>query len=93
MHTSASKTTIGNGPHRAGDDVNKRYDELKTDVSRLANSVKRLASEELAPMVSDVQTKATQQMNKFESTVRRNPTQAAMIAAGAGFLLGLVMIR
>ena len=55
--------------------------------------MRRLAGEQLGSTVSDVQDKASEQINSIEKSIRRNPTQAALVAAGVGFVVGLIMMR
>lgn len=74
-------------------DVSQDFEALRSDVSRLAESVRNLATNELGTTVEDIQAKAGEQISAVERAIRRNPTQAAMIAAGVGFLVGLIMIR
>jgi ElaB/YqjD/DUF883 family membrane-anchored ribosome-binding protein len=40
-----------------------------------------------------VQDKAMEKVGDLEATIRRNPTQSALIAAGVGFVLGLILSR
>lgn len=74
-------------------DMNDRYDALRKDVASLADTVKSMTREELGAMVGNAQDTAVKQLDSLEATVRRNPTQAAMIAAGVGFLVGLMLVR
>lgn len=74
-------------------DVSQDFEALRSDVSRLAESVRNLATNELGTTVEDIQAKAGEQISAAERAIRRNPTQAAIIAAGVGFLVGLIMIR
>jgi ElaB/YqjD/DUF883 family membrane-anchored ribosome-binding protein len=48
--------------------------------------VKRLATEQ-------VQDKAKETLGDIEVAIRRNPTQGALIAAGVGFVVGLLLTR
>lgn len=92
MATMASNTTSQQETN-AGKDVNEHYEALRNDVTNLADAVKRLAGEQIGTAIGDAQDKALDQINSLESSIRRNPTQAAMVAAGIGFLVGLVMLR
>lgn len=69
------------------------FDALRADVSRLAENVRKLAANELGTSVEDLQAKAGEQITAAERAIRRNPTQAALLAAGIGFLAGLIIIR
>jgi ElaB/YqjD/DUF883 family membrane-anchored ribosome-binding protein len=69
------------------------YEAIKSDLSNLADTVKNLASEQLGAVAGTAQDQVKQKLGDFEASVRNNPTQAALIAAGVGFLVGLVMTR
>ena len=55
---------------------------LRADLAGLAESVKRLAGK--SPGLA---------RESFKSSIRRNPLQATLIAAGVGFVLALIMAR
>jgi len=84
-----------NAPGRTGaaGDVQDNVAALREDIANLADSVKRLASEQLGSSVEDVQDKAMEKLGDVEAAIRRNPSQAAMIAAGIGFVVGLILTR
>jgi ElaB/YqjD/DUF883 family membrane-anchored ribosome-binding protein len=85
-----AQSTIYSGAKKAvGDDV----DALRSDIASLASSVSKLATETLGSTVGDVQAKAGEKLGDLESTIRRNPTQSAMVAVGIGFLFGLLLTR
>jgi ElaB/YqjD/DUF883 family membrane-anchored ribosome-binding protein len=69
------------------------YEALKNDVSNLSQSVKSYANEKLSTTASDAQQQVQQTIGDMESRVRKNPIQAALIAAGVGLLVGLVLSR
>lgn len=77
----------------AAKDVSDDFVSLREDVARLADSVGKLAASQLGTSVEDLQQKAGAQVSAAERAIRRNPTQAALVAAGVGFLVGLIMIR
>lgn len=77
----------------AREDVKSDLEALRANVSDLASSVKRLASAELGGVAGNAQEAAEKGMSEAERMIRRNPTQAALIAAGVGFLVGLVVMR
>ena len=66
---------------------------LKTDLGKLSESVKALASEQFGSVADQAKVKAATTVTDLESSIRRNPTQAALVAAGVGFLIGLVLTR
>jgi ElaB/YqjD/DUF883 family membrane-anchored ribosome-binding protein len=86
----ASKAGSNGGTSR---DVKDDIDSLRTDIASLANSVSRLAGEKLGGAVEDVQAVASQKLGGLESSIRQNPTQSALIAAGIGFAVGLILTR
>ena len=84
-----------NAPNRssAATDVGDNVAALRADIAGLADSVKRLAAEQLGSTAEDVQDKAMEKLGDVEAAIRRNPSQAAMIAAGLGFVVGLILSR
>jgi len=74
-------------PNRtSANEVGDNVAALRTDIANLAESVKRLATEQ-------VQDKAKETLGDIEAAIRRNPTQGALIAAGVGFVVGLILTR
>jgi ElaB/YqjD/DUF883 family membrane-anchored ribosome-binding protein len=80
-------------PKSTASEVGDNVTALREDIASLADSVKRLAAEQIGTSVEDVQDKAMEKVGDVEAAIRRNPTQAALIAAGVGFLVGLVLSR
>ncbi|MGE0629802.1 MAG: hypothetical protein AB7O43_18510 [Hyphomicrobiaceae bacterium] len=74
-------------------EVRDSYEDLRADVTNLTDAVKKLANAEFGGVASDARQAAEQGMASVESSIRKNPTQAALIAAGVGFLVGLLVIR
>lgn len=74
-------------------DLKENLSSLKSDVANLTSSVKRLADAEFGNAASHVQEKAQQHLGDIEASIRKNPTQAALIAAGVGLLVGLIVSR
>ena len=66
---------------------------LKADLGKLSETVKALASEQFGSVAESVQVKAATTVTDLETVIRKNPTQAAVMAAGIGFLIGLIMTR
>lgn len=97
MATIASNTAATNPPERdagkASKDVADHYETLRNDVASLADAVKQMAGEHLGTTAGEIQDAAVDRINSLEATIRRNPTQSAMVAAGIGFLVGLVLLR
>ena len=77
----------------ASSDPTDSYEVLKGDIASLTDSVKKLASEHMGSAVEGAQDQVKQKLGDMESSIRKNPTQAALIAAGVGFLVGLVITR
>jgi ElaB/YqjD/DUF883 family membrane-anchored ribosome-binding protein len=90
----SSTTSRPDAPGRtAASDVGDSVAALRADVADLADSVKRLAAEQIGSSVEDVQDKAKEKIGDLEAAIRRNPSQAAVIAAGVGFVVGLILSR
>ena len=85
--------TPGAARSTAASDVGDNVEALRQDIANLAESVKRLAAEQIGSSVGDVQDKAKETIGDIEASIRRNPSQAALIAAGVGFVLGLILSR
>jgi len=87
MAFSSSSRADLNSPNRtSGSEVGDNVAALRTDIANLAESIKRLATEQ-------VQEKAVEKLGDVEAAIRRNPSQAALIATGVGFVLGLIISR
>ena len=71
-------------------------DKGKTDIEELRRQVKDL-TEKYGSMaqntLSDVKEKVQQNMGDVEKQIRDKPVQAALIAAGVGFLVGALLSR
>ncbi len=74
-------------------DATDSYEAIKSDISNLTDSVRKLASDHMGTAVEGAQDQVKQKLSDIELSIRKNPTQAALVAAGIGFLVGLVMIR
>jgi ElaB/YqjD/DUF883 family membrane-anchored ribosome-binding protein len=81
------------GTRSAANEVGDNVAALREDIASLAASVKRLAAEQIGTSVEEVQDKAMEKVGDVEAAIRRNPTQAALIAAGIGFVVGLILSR
>ena len=93
MSYSSSSHNTDPSSRSAASDVTDNVTALRDDIASLAQSVKRLAAEQIGTSVEDVQDKAMEKVGDLEATIRRNPTQSALIAAGIGFVLGLILSR
>jgi ElaB/YqjD/DUF883 family membrane-anchored ribosome-binding protein len=83
----------GTSAKSAASDVGDNVTALREDIANLADSVKRLAAEQIGTSVEDVQDKAKEKIGDIETAIRRNPSQSALIAAGIGFVVGLILAR
>ena len=77
--TYAAETEAGDS---SVTDVSTELTALRADLSGLVDSVRRLAAE--APDLAK---------DSLETSIRRNPLQATLIAAGIGFVLALIIGR
>jgi ElaB/YqjD/DUF883 family membrane-anchored ribosome-binding protein len=58
-----------------------------------ADNLANAAQEKISSAVDQAQTMAQDQYDKLTASIRRNPLQAAGIAAGVGFVLALLARR
>jgi ElaB/YqjD/DUF883 family membrane-anchored ribosome-binding protein len=91
--TYASRNTTPDPTRSAASDVGDNVQALRDDIGSLAASVKRLAAEQIGTSVGDVQDKAMEKVGDIEAAIRRKPSQSALIAAGIGFIAGLILSR
>jgi ElaB/YqjD/DUF883 family membrane-anchored ribosome-binding protein len=93
--TFTSPRSPGSDPNvkSAASDVGDNVTALREDIASLADSVKRLAAEQIGTSVEDVQDKAKEKVGELEAAIRRNPSQSALIAAGIGLVVGLILTR
>ncbi len=93
MAFSSSRADPSPPNRTAAGDVEDNVAALRADISNLSESVKRLAKEQLGAAAEEVQDKAKEKLGDLEAAIRRNPSQAALIAAGMGFVFGLILSR
>lgn len=86
---SGAQSAASTASDRAAEDLGK----LKNDISNLADSVRKMASEKVGSTAGDVQAKAQEKLGELEGMIRKNPSQSALVAAGVGFLVGLILSR
>lgn len=91
--SNRASDTSAAGTRSASSEVGDNVQALREDIASLAESVKRLATEQLGSSVEDIQDKAKEKVGDVEAAIRRNPSQAALIAAGIGFVFGLILSR
>ncbi len=92
QNTRASSTGT-NTSSADGKAMSDNYDALRADLSKLSQSVKTYAGENLGNAASDAQHAVQEQLGGLEAVVRKNPVQSALIAAGVGLVIGLIMTR
>ncbi len=93
MAFSSSRADPAPSNRTAAGDVEDNVAALRADISNLAESVKQLAKEQLGAAAEEVQDKAKEKLGDLEAAIRRNPSQAALVAAGMGFVFGLILSR
>ena len=81
MYSRTYAAETGGSPS-AATDVSTELTALRADIVGLAEAVKRLAGE-----VPDLAREG------LETSIRRNPMQATLIAGGIGFLYSLILSR
>jgi ElaB/YqjD/DUF883 family membrane-anchored ribosome-binding protein len=86
---STSESHGAQNSEQTADDVSK----LKNDIFDLADSVRKLAAEKMESVAGDVQAKAGEKLGELETMIRKSPNQSAVVAAGLGFLVGLILTR
>jgi ElaB/YqjD/DUF883 family membrane-anchored ribosome-binding protein len=64
-----------------------------SSVERQARDMANAAQDKLSDTVGQAQDFAQEQYDKLAASIRRNPLQAAGIAAGVGFVLALLARR
>jgi ElaB/YqjD/DUF883 family membrane-anchored ribosome-binding protein len=91
--SNTSRDDLNSPNSTAASGVSDNVAALRADIAGLADSVKRLAAEQVGSSAENVQEKAMAKFGDIEAAIRRNPSQAAMIAAGIGFVVGLILSR
>ena len=74
---------------RDADDLANQIDAIRADLQNLTSTVGRIAKGQ----VNRAQDAAMETANEAEEAIRRNPLQAVAIAAGLGFLFGVLTRR
>jgi len=73
--------------------MNQTYRSPGQAAANTAGNLAGAAQEKLNAAVDQAQTLAQDQYDKLTTSIRRNPLQAAAIAAGIGFVLALLARR
>lgn len=66
---------------------------LRNDLSGLADTVTGLAKEQFGDTIEGAQNAAADKAGELTAAIRSKPMQATAIAAGLGFVVGLLMTR
>jgi ElaB/YqjD/DUF883 family membrane-anchored ribosome-binding protein len=72
---------------------NRTASSTASSVERQARDMANAAQEKISDTVEQAQALAQDQYDKLTASIRRNPLQAAGIAAGIGFVLALLARR
>lgn len=73
--------------------MNQTYRSTAQGANTSVDSLANAAQEKISSAVDSAQTLAQDQYDKLTASIRRNPLQAAAIAAGTGFVLALLARR
>jgi ElaB/YqjD/DUF883 family membrane-anchored ribosome-binding protein len=84
---AATRTTSAGD--RDADDLANQMDAIRSDLQNLTSTVSRIAGKQ----VNRAQDKAMETAYEAEEAIKRNPLSAVVIAAGLGFLFGVLTRR
>lgn len=73
--------------------MNTQFTRPGASAASTASDLANAAQEKISETVDQAQALAQDQYDKLAATIRRNPLQAAGIAAGIGFVLALMARR
>ena len=73
--------------------MSSTYDRPSSSTANAVNDLASTAQDKFNETVEQAQNLAQEQYDKLEASIRRNPLQAAGIAAGIGFVLALLARR
>jgi ElaB/YqjD/DUF883 family membrane-anchored ribosome-binding protein len=100
MGTAAEQRAFSAGTYRSGVSIMpepKLGDEQAEGTAEQAGEqlkvLGRDAAERASQALGQAQDMAVQQYGELERAIRRNPTQAVLIAGGIGFVVGLFVRR
>ena len=63
------------------------------EARKAAGDLTDAAKNQASAAVEQAQQTATDTIHSLETSIRKNPTQAALVAAGFGLMLGLLLAR
>jgi ElaB/YqjD/DUF883 family membrane-anchored ribosome-binding protein len=73
--------------------MNQTYRSPGQSANNAVDNLANTAQDKISSAVDQAQTMAQDQYDKLTASIRRNPLQAAGIAAGVGFVLALLARR
>jgi ElaB/YqjD/DUF883 family membrane-anchored ribosome-binding protein len=73
--------------------MNQTYRSPSQSANKAVDNLATTAQDKISSAVDQAQTMAQDQYDKLTASIRRNPLQAAGIAAGIGFVLALLARR
>jgi ElaB/YqjD/DUF883 family membrane-anchored ribosome-binding protein len=73
--------------------MNQTYRAPGQSANNAVDNLANTAQDKISSAVDQAQTMAQDQYDKLTASIRRNPLQAASIAAGVGFVLALLARR
>lgn len=71
----------------------RNFKEAAADISNAAGDLANSAKKQASRAVDSAQHTAIETFGDIETQIRKNPTQSALIAAGLGLLVGLLISR
>ena len=74
---------------KEADELADQIEAIRADIQNLTSTVSRMANKQ----INRAQETAAETAHEAEEAIRRNPLQAVAIAAGVGFLFGVLTRR
>jgi ElaB/YqjD/DUF883 family membrane-anchored ribosome-binding protein len=73
--------------------ISDQIELLRTDLAGLAVTVTGMAKEQFGETLEGAQTAAADKAGEMTAAIKTNPMQSIAIAAGVGFVVGLILSR
>ena len=89
--TKKTASSVGLSGKPSG--ISDQIELLRSDLSGLAEQVTGLTKEKIGEKIGEVQDAAANKADELQASIRAKPMQSAAIAAGVGFVLGLLLTR
>jgi ElaB/YqjD/DUF883 family membrane-anchored ribosome-binding protein len=80
-------------PNDHMEELREKSERVKNDIRELGGAAKEVAGEKFDQWYKDGRDKAVQLTKGLEKRISDNPFQSVLIAAGVGFLAGLLIRR